>query len=149
MYSTSPSVSSSHHKKLRALGLKMKIEAFETKFYPTWVSKQTLEKFITNTIETLTKTNVNVESLEFWSAGRASDEVQRVMDDMQVKPNNSFELAYNTACPLVEEDKLSDAEQLLLSARRGGASREGIANLKKLLGLASARKPYISSEELR
>nr|GFC06264.1 signal recognition particle subunit SRP72 [Tanacetum cinerariifolium] len=50
------------------------------------------------------------------SAGRSS-EVQGVMDAMRVKATSSFELAYNTACALVEKNKLSDAEQLLLSAR--------------------------------
>lgn len=64
-----------------------------------------------------------VESLEInlvaglVSAGRAS-EVQGVMDAMRVKATSSFELAYNTACSLLERNKFSDAEQLLLSARR-------------------------------
>ncbi|MFS7933852.1 putative tetratricopeptide-like helical domain superfamily [Helianthus anomalus] len=66
-----------------------------------------------------------IESLEInlvaglVSAGRAS-EVQRVMDAMRVKATSSFELAYNTACSLLETNKFSDAEQLLLSARRIG-----------------------------
>ncbi|XP_076896776.1 uncharacterized protein LOC143549878 [Bidens hawaiensis] len=66
-----------------------------------------------------------VESLEInlvaglVSAGRAS-EVQGVMDAMRVKATSSFELAYNTACALLERNKFSDAEQLLLSARRIG-----------------------------
>nr|XP_043638845.1 signal recognition particle subunit SRP72-like [Erigeron canadensis] len=66
-----------------------------------------------------------IESLEInlvaglVSAGRTS-EVQGVMDSMRVKATSSFELAYNTACSLVEKNKLSDAEQLLLSARRIG-----------------------------
>lgn len=63
-----------------------------------------------------------VESLEInlvaglVSAGRVS-EVQGVMDSMRVKATSSFELAYNTAFALIERNKLSDAEQLLLSAR--------------------------------
>ncbi|KAL8191829.1 hypothetical protein R6Q57_028560 [Mikania cordata] len=66
-----------------------------------------------------------IESLEInlvaglVSAGRAS-EVQGVMDTMRVKATSSFELAYNTACSLLERNKFSDAEQLLLSARRIG-----------------------------
>ncbi|CAH2042870.1 unnamed protein product [Thlaspi arvense] len=51
------------------------------------------------------------------SAGRAS-EVQGVMDVLKVKATSSFELAYNTACSLISRNKYSDAEQLLLSARR-------------------------------
>ncbi|KAD3068439.1 hypothetical protein E3N88_36319 [Mikania micrantha] len=66
-----------------------------------------------------------IESLEInlvaglVSAGRAS-EVQGVIDTMRVKATSSFELAYNTACSLLERNKFSDAEQLLLSARRIG-----------------------------
>ncbi|KAL6008051.1 hypothetical protein ACLOJK_033557 [Asimina triloba] len=53
------------------------------------------------------------------SAGRAS-EVQGMMDALKIKPSSSFELAYNTACSLIERKKYGDAEQLLLSARRIG-----------------------------
>ncbi|KAL4576897.1 hypothetical protein LXL04_012997 [Taraxacum kok-saghyz] len=53
------------------------------------------------------------------SAGRAT-EVQGTLDSMRVKATSSFELAYNTACALIEMNKYSDAEQLLLSARRIG-----------------------------
>lgn len=51
------------------------------------------------------------------SAGRSS-EVQGTLDSLQVKATSSFELAYNTACSLIEREKYKDAEQLLLSARR-------------------------------
>ena len=50
------------------------------------------------------------------SARRASD-VQGMLDAMRVKATSSFELAYNTACSLIERSKYKDAEQLLLSAR--------------------------------
>ncbi|XP_019233355.1 PREDICTED: signal recognition particle subunit SRP72-like [Nicotiana attenuata] len=53
------------------------------------------------------------------SAGRAS-EVQGTLDSLRVKATSSFELAYNTACSLIEREKYKDAEQLLLSARRIG-----------------------------
>ncbi|XP_028772228.1 signal recognition particle subunit SRP72-like [Neltuma alba] len=52
-------------------------------------------------------------------AGRAS-EVQGALDILRVKPTSSFELAYNTSCSLIEMNKHTDAEQLLLSARRIG-----------------------------
>lgn len=66
-----------------------------------------------------------IESLEInlvaglVSAGRASD-VQGMLDALRVKATSSFELAYNTACSLIERSKYKDAEQLLLSARRVG-----------------------------
>lgn len=53
------------------------------------------------------------------SAGR-SNEIQGMMDALKVKPSNSFELAYNTACSLIEKKKYVEAEQQLLSARRIG-----------------------------
>lgn len=53
------------------------------------------------------------------SAGRSS-EVQTVMDALRVKATSSFELAYNTACALIDGNSYADAEQLLLSARRLG-----------------------------
>ncbi|GAY44013.1 hypothetical protein CUMW_079020 [Citrus unshiu] len=52
------------------------------------------------------------------SAGRAS-EVQKTLDLLRVKATSSFELAYNTACSLAEMNKYTEAEQLLLTARRG------------------------------
>ena len=64
-----------------------------------------------------------IQSLEInVIAGLVSDgkanEVQGVMDSLRVKATSSFELAYNTACSLIERGKYKDAEQLLLSARR-------------------------------
>ncbi|KAH0767913.1 hypothetical protein KY285_003784 [Solanum tuberosum] len=53
------------------------------------------------------------------SAGRSS-EVQGTLDALRVKATSSFELAYNTACSLIEREKYKDVEQLLLSARRIG-----------------------------
>lgn len=69
--------------------------------------------------------NLSIDSLEInfvaalVGAGRSS-EVQRVLEALKVKPTSSFELAYNTACSLIERNKYADAEQLLLSARRVG-----------------------------
>ncbi|XP_068325995.1 uncharacterized protein [Pyrus communis] len=66
-----------------------------------------------------------VESLEINSAaslvaaGRAS-EVKRTLEALGVKATNSFELAFNTACSLIELEKYTEAEQLLLKARRIG-----------------------------
>ncbi|KAE8653744.1 SRP72 RNA-binding domain isoform 2 [Hibiscus syriacus] len=66
-----------------------------------------------------------IDSLEinlvagFVSAGRAS-EVQGTLDAIKIKATSSFELAYNIACSLIEGNKLKDAEQLLLTARRIG-----------------------------
>lgn len=67
--------------------------------------------------------NSKIESLEInfvaglISAGRAS-EVQARLETLRAKATSSFELAYNTACSLIEKNKHHDAEQLLLSARR-------------------------------
>ncbi|KAE9610500.1 hypothetical protein Lal_00029643 [Lupinus albus] len=66
-----------------------------------------------------------IDSLEINSvaslvmAGRSS-EVQGMLDSLRVKATSSFELAYNTACSLIEREKYTDAEQLLLSGRRVG-----------------------------
>lgn len=51
------------------------------------------------------------------AAGRPS-EVQGTLEALRVKPTSSFELAYNTACSLIERNQYTDAEQLLLAARR-------------------------------
>ncbi|PHT82408.1 hypothetical protein T459_15423 [Capsicum annuum] len=67
--------------------------------------------------------NFSIDSLEInlvaglISAGRTS-EVQGTLDSLRVKATSSFELAYNTACSLIEREKYKDAEQLLLSAQR-------------------------------
>lgn len=60
------------------------------------------------------KTNIIAAMI---AAGRAS-EVERTMDALKVKSSSSFELAYNTACSLIEKKKYAEAEQQLLSARR-------------------------------
>ncbi|PIA27800.1 hypothetical protein AQUCO_07500015v1 [Aquilegia coerulea] len=43
-----------------------------------------------------------------------------MMDALKVKAKSSFELAYNSACSLIEMIKYTDAEQHLLTARRIG-----------------------------
>ncbi|XP_078440836.1 SRP72 RNA-binding domain-containing protein [Wolffia australiana] len=53
------------------------------------------------------------------SAGRSPD-VEKTMDALKIKPSSSFELAYNSACSLIEKKQYSDAERMLLSARRIG-----------------------------
>ncbi|EOA33733.1 hypothetical protein CARUB_v10019924mg [Capsella rubella] len=53
------------------------------------------------------------------SAGKAS-QVQKALEGLKIKPTSSFELAYNTACSLIENNNYADAEQLLLTARRIG-----------------------------
>ncbi|KAI3884957.1 hypothetical protein MKW98_002349 [Papaver atlanticum] len=69
--------------------------------------------------------NLKIDSLEInivaglVSAGRAF-EVQGTLNALKVKPNSSFELAYNNACSLIERQKYVEAEQQLLSARRIG-----------------------------
>ncbi|CAN4093887.1 unnamed protein product [Withania somnifera] len=40
------------------------------------------------------------------------------LDSLKVKATSSFEMAYNTACSLIEREEYKDVEQLLLSARR-------------------------------
>ncbi|XP_042031974.1 signal recognition particle subunit SRP72-like [Salvia splendens] len=53
------------------------------------------------------------------TAGRAT-EVKGTIESLRLKPTSSFELAYNVACSLIERNKHTDAEKLLLSARRIG-----------------------------
>uniref|UniRef100_A0A803PH80 Signal recognition particle subunit SRP72 n=1 Tax=Cannabis sativa TaxID=3483 RepID=A0A803PH80_CANSA len=66
-----------------------------------------------------------IDSLEINSvaslvaAGRAS-EVQGMLQALRVKATSTFELAFNTACSLIDRNKYADAEHLLLSARRIG-----------------------------
>ncbi|CAN1152927.1 Signal recognition particle subunit SRP72 [Linum perenne] len=52
-------------------------------------------------------------------AGRSS-EVQTMLDGQRIKPSSSYDLAFNTACSLVETKKYVEAEQLLQQARRIG-----------------------------
>ncbi|XP_068657676.1 uncharacterized protein [Aristolochia californica] len=78
-------------------------------------SYEKLQKFkMDNSLEL--KTNIIAALI---LAGRVS-EVQGMLDAMKVKATSSFELAYNTACSLIEKRSYADAEQLLLSARRIG-----------------------------
>ncbi|XP_077228829.1 SRP72 RNA-binding domain-containing protein [Tasmannia lanceolata] len=79
-------------------------------------SYEKLQKFKIDSFSLELKTNIVAALI---SAGRAS-EVQGMMDTLKVKATSSFELAYNTACSLIEKKKYADAEQLLLSARRIG-----------------------------
>ncbi|KAI4343361.1 hypothetical protein L6164_010719 [Bauhinia variegata] len=66
-----------------------------------------------------------IESLEINSVAglimaERAYEVQGMMESFRVKATSSFELAYNVACSLIERKNYTDAEQLLLSARRIG-----------------------------
>jgi len=71
-----------------------------------------LQKFKIESLDI--KTNIIAAMI---SAGKAA-EVQGMMNTLKVKASSSFELAYNTACSLIEKGKYADAEQQLLSARR-------------------------------
>ncbi|WZZ68229.1 hypothetical protein YC2023_079599 [Brassica napus] len=50
------------------------------------------------------------------SAGKAS-QVKGALESWRIKPTSSFELAFNTACSLIENGNYADAEQLLLAAK--------------------------------
>ncbi|CAN0929276.1 Signal recognition particle subunit SRP72 [Linum grandiflorum] len=52
-------------------------------------------------------------------AGRSS-EVQGMLEAQRIKPSSSYDLAFNTACSLIEVKKYAEAEQLLQEARRIG-----------------------------
>ena len=71
-----------------------------------------LQKFKIESLDI--KTNIIAAMI---SSGKAA-EVQGMMNTLKVKASSSFELAYNTACSLIEKGKYADAEQQLLSARR-------------------------------
>ncbi|EHA8590602.1 putative signal recognition particle subunit SRP72 [Cocos nucifera] len=75
-------------------------------------SYEKIQKFKIDSIDL--KTNIVAALI---SAGRAT-EVQGMMDALKVKASSSFELAYNSACSLIERKKYAEAEQQLLSARR-------------------------------
>lgn len=51
------------------------------------------------------------------TAGKAS-QVTKALEAWKIKPTKSFELAFNTACSLIENHNYADAEQLLLTAKR-------------------------------
>ncbi|CAE5963305.1 unnamed protein product [Arabidopsis arenosa] len=51
------------------------------------------------------------------AAGKAS-QVLKALESLKIKPTTTYQLAYNTACSLIENNNYVDAEQLLLTARR-------------------------------
>lgn len=67
--------------------------------------------------------NSEIESLEInliaglISAGKSS-QVQSALEALRIKPTSTYDLAFNTACALIENNNYTDAEQLLLTARR-------------------------------
>lgn len=71
------------------------------------------QKLLKSKIESL---EINVVA-DLVSLGRSS-EVQGMLESLKLKPTSNFELAYNVACALIERNKFTEAEQLLLSARR-------------------------------
>ncbi|CAD5316566.1 unnamed protein product [Arabidopsis thaliana] len=50
------------------------------------------------------------------TAGKAS----QVLESLKIRPTTTYQLAYNTACSLIENSNYVDAEQLLLTAMRIG-----------------------------
>ncbi|CAE5963310.1 unnamed protein product [Arabidopsis arenosa] len=66
-----------------------------------------------------------IESLEInlvaalITAGKAS-QVPKALEGLKIKPTSTYDLAYNTACSLIENNNYADAEQLLLTAKRIG-----------------------------
>jgi signal recognition particle subunit SRP72 len=53
------------------------------------------------------------------AAGRSAD-LRGLVEKFKITPKQSFELAFNLACGLIETDELSDATDYLLLARRLG-----------------------------
>ncbi|KAG7586171.1 putative TPR-like repeat [Arabidopsis thaliana x Arabidopsis arenosa] len=51
------------------------------------------------------------------AAGKAS-QVLKALEGLKIKPTTTYQLAYNTACSLIENNNYADAEQLLLTAKR-------------------------------
>uniref|UniRef100_M4CIP5 Signal recognition particle subunit SRP72 n=1 Tax=Brassica campestris TaxID=3711 RepID=M4CIP5_BRACM len=81
------------------------------------------------------------------SAGKAS-QVQGALESWRIKPTSSFELAFNTACSLIENGNYADAEQLLLTARRIGQETltdDGFADedIENELGPISVQLAYV------
>lgn len=60
------------------------------------------------------KTNV----IAAYVSGGRSNDVPALMESLKVAPRNSFDLAYNAACALIETREYDKAEELLLLARR-------------------------------
>ncbi|CAH8257390.1 unnamed protein product [Arabidopsis lyrata] len=50
------------------------------------------------------------------AAGKAS-QVLKALESLKIKPTTTYQLAYNTACSLIENNDYADVEQLLLTAR--------------------------------
>ncbi|KAL0700927.1 hypothetical protein Bca4012_057049 [Brassica carinata] len=81
------------------------------------------------------------------SAGKAS-QVKGALESWKIKPTSSFELAFNTACSLIENNNYTDAEQLLLTARRIGQETltdDGFADedIENELGPISVQLAYV------
>ncbi|KAG2322154.1 hypothetical protein Bca52824_015367 [Brassica carinata] len=81
------------------------------------------------------------------SAGKAS-QVKGALETWRIKPTSSFELAFNTACSLIENNNYADAEQLLLTARRIGQETltdDGFADedIENELGPISVQLAYV------
>ncbi|KAG5380369.1 hypothetical protein IGI04_028211 [Brassica rapa subsp. trilocularis] len=81
------------------------------------------------------------------SAGKAS-QVKGALESWRIKPTSSFELAFNTACSLIENGNYADAEQLLLTARRIGQETltdDGFADedIENELGPISVQLAYV------
>ena len=64
---------------------------------------------------------VQTNVLAAYVAGGKGGEVPSVMEAMAAAPGDSFEVAFNSACGLVEAGELAAAEERLLLARRLGA----------------------------
>ncbi|KAK8579293.1 hypothetical protein V6N12_069620 [Hibiscus sabdariffa] len=69
-------------------------------------------------VEFVTKKGIEPKENDVsWSHFSQASQAQGTLDAIKIKAIDSFELAYNIACSLSEEDKLKDAEQLLLTGR--------------------------------
>lgn len=78
----------------------------ETQLHGMWLQVESLEL----------RTNV----IAAYVAGGRSWEVGAVMDAMQVSAADSYEVAFNRACALVEQEDYAAAEQQLQLALRSG-----------------------------
>ena len=78
----------------------------------------------------VTGVNVKTNIIAAYTAGKQSNEVEKLKAAAKISPEDGFEVAFNLACSTLQSGKVKEARECLLLALRIGAFvSQGLSSL--------------------
>jgi signal recognition particle subunit SRP72 len=103
-----------------------------------------------DTIEASAEVQTNI--LAAYAVGGRASEIPKTMTEMKMSPKDGFEAGFNAACGLIDEEKLTQAEEALYLAKRVGEEQLYEEELEEEdveseLGPITAQLAYVAARQ--